>query len=344
VAVVLPVRDGARWLDAALASLHAQSLAAFRVLLVDDGSRDESAAIARAWAGRDPRFELLQRPARGLVPALNDGIAAALACGAPYIARMDADDVCLPERLARQTGFLDSAWGAGVDVLDSRVDCFRDGAALPPGMARYQRWHDGIEDHSDFEREFLVENPVCHPAVMLRASVLRRLHEPAAPYRPGAFPEDYELWLRLLRAGARFHKLPERLLRWRDRDERLTRRGAAYVRPAFFRARWEHFAAYELPRLGPAPRIAVWGSKEHGRPWIRALSELGFPPVAVVEVDPRLFGRRRRGAPVIPPEALGSLQPGLVLLAVGAAGARALMEPRLRALGLPWLAVAGLAG
>ncbi len=295
--------------------------------VVDDGSCDTSPAIAEAWSRRDPRIQLL-RPGRvGLPRALN------LACkgSSPLVARLDGDDVCHPERLARQVAFLQSH--PSVDVLDSRVECFRDDAPLPEGMARYQLWHDGIEEHEDFEREFLVENPVCHPAVVARRRAL-------LPYRSGGFPEDYDLWLRMHRAGARFHKLPERLLRWRDRDSRATRTDPIYRRPAFFTLQWEHFqASVDLP----GRRTAVWGAGARGRPWIRALAQAGHPPVAVIDIAPRLLGRSRQGVEIVSPEALAELDLDLVVAAVGRAGVRSKITQRAEALGIDCIAVAGLA-
>jgi glycosyltransferase involved in cell wall biosynthesis len=325
--VAIPVHDAGPWLDAALRSIHQQRFEDWSAVVVDDGSTDDSPSIAAAWAARDPRFRLL-RPGRvGLVAALN----LAVQGESPLVARFDGDDLSHPERFARQTAFL--AERPDVDLVDSRVEHFRDDGPVPGGMERYRRWQDAIATDEDFERELLVENPVCHPAVMLRRRTLQ-------PYREGPFPEDYELWLRLKRAGARFHKLPDRLVRWRDRDDRLTRTGPAYSRTAFFVARWQHFTA--TVDVG-ALRIAVWGAAASGKPWIRALVEAGSPPVAVVDIDPKVLGRTRHGVQIIEPDELPSRRPELVLVAVGAAGARALIEERLAGMGLAFRAVAGLA-
>jgi hypothetical protein len=158
------------------------------------------------------------------------------------------------------------------------------------------------------------------------------------PIREGDLPEDYDLWLRVRRAGARFHKLPRRLVRWRDRSGRLTRTDRRYRREAFFRVKWEHFVA---TRDIEATRIAVWGAAAGGRPWIRELVRSGHPPVAVVDVDPVAIGRTRHGVEVVCPERLAATRPDLVLAAVGRSGARGLIEARLATMGLPVLAVAG---
>jgi len=102
VSVPLPVRDEEPFLGEALASLSAQTLADFEVLVVDDGSRDASAEIAAEHARADHRFRVLRQEARGLVPALERARAEARA---RLIARMDGDDVSLPERLEAQVAF-----------------------------------------------------------------------------------------------------------------------------------------------------------------------------------------------------------------------------------------------
>ncbi len=323
--VALPVRDAAAWIDEALASLQAQTLRRWTATVVDDGSSDATPEIVAGRAARDPRIQLVRTEPLGIVPALDRAVRGE----APCVARMDGDDVCDPRRLETQLAFLEAH--PRVDVVDCRVEHFRDDGEVPGGMERYRRWQDRIETDADFRREELVENAVCHPAVMVRRTAL-------LPYRDGDFPEDYDLWLRIRRAGGRFHKLPQRLLRWRDRGGRLTRTDRRYRREAFFRLKWEHFAATrDLDQ-----RIAVWGAAAGGRPWIRALVQAGRPPVAVVDVDPRAIGNTRHGVEVVPPEALPAARPDLVLAAVGAEGARRLIEGRLAAMGLPVLAVAGL--
>jgi len=342
VHVAIPVRAVGPWLEAALQSLQEQTFSDWRATLVVDSApeeHDSCAGIAQQWAQREPRIRALLPGRVGLPAALN--LATAGAAGAPLLARLDGDDLCHPERLADQVQFLEDHPDIG--VLDSRAESFRDAEAgpLPRGMQRYQLWHDRIESHADFVREFLVENPVCHPAVMMRSELLELLEDPAQPYRTGNFPEDYDLWLRLLGTGARFHKLPRRLLRWRDRDDRATRTDSIYKRSAFFEAKWRSFQARVLPQAG---RIAVCGGGSESRRWIRALVEAGSQPVAVVDVNPKAIGNTRHGAPVVALEGLPSYQPDLAIIAVGTQGARAALEAALAGMSIRHLAVAGITG
>ncbi len=99
VSVLLPVRDAGPALDECLASLQAQLLADFEVIAVDDGSEDGSREKLAAMARQDARFRVLDTPPRGLTAALNTAL---LEAQAPLLARMDADDVAHPARLALQ--------------------------------------------------------------------------------------------------------------------------------------------------------------------------------------------------------------------------------------------------
>ena len=92
------MRDGGVYLADAVASILGQSFADLELLVIDDGSRDGAVAALAPLAVRDPRLRLLENPGAGLVAALNYGLAQARAA---LVARMDADDVARPERLAR---------------------------------------------------------------------------------------------------------------------------------------------------------------------------------------------------------------------------------------------------
>src|SRR4051812_45608047 len=104
VSVVMPVRDGERFLAEAVESVLAQTYSAFQFVIVDDGSTDRTPEMLRDYADRDERVVLVPGPGVGIVGAIGAGMAAA--CG-EYLARMDADDVCIPERFERQVRHLD---------------------------------------------------------------------------------------------------------------------------------------------------------------------------------------------------------------------------------------------
>jgi len=307
VSVLLPVKDAAPTLSECLASLRGQTLRDFEVLAVDDGSSDSSPALLRQAAAQDPRIRVLPAERSGLVAALNTGLAAARGS---LLARMDADDVARPDRLERQARALE-AEGAP-DVLGSRVEVL--GGADNEGMRAYVAWSNGLLDDAAIRRDLFVESPLVHPSVMTPTRLLRGL----GGYRLYDGPEDYDLWLRAAAAGARFAKLAEPLLLWRDREDRLTR-----VDPRYAAAR---FRARKLEALlqGPlADREAViWGAGPIGKAWARGLLARGASVRAFVEVDPRKLGRLIHGAAVVDVAAGAALREAVHLAAVGQPGAR----------------------
>jgi glycosyltransferase involved in cell wall biosynthesis len=320
VSVLLPVRNAAATLGECLSSLAAQTLADHEVVAVDDHATDGSRVILEEAARRDARVRVLDNPGEGLVAALN---AAAQAARAPLLARMDADDVCHPDRLRAQAARLETA--PDLSVLGTCVRLVGT-SGRSEGMQAYVRWLNGLLDHDAIVRDLFVESPLAHPTVMMRAQMLAHL----GGYRAFDGPEDYDLWLRARAAGARFAKLPEVLLDWRDGAGRLSRTDPRYA-PARFRDL--KIRALEAGALGGRPTV-VWGAGPVGKGWSRALRARGHEVAAFVEVHPGRLGQRIHGAPVVPVEAAAATPGALHLAAVGQPGAREEIRRHAARLGL----------
>src|SRR5205814_7006366 len=149
-----------------------------------------------------------------------------------------------------------------------------DGQPLARGMARYVDWSNALCDAADIARECYVESPLVRPTVMVRRPLLDD------GYRDGPFPEDYELWLRLLARGVVLAKVPRVLLTWREHPARATRRDPRYG-PRQHRA-LKVKALLEGP-LKPGPPVLFWGAGLEGKPILRALRRHGCDVVAVVD-------------------------------------------------------------
>ncbi|MEL6545312.1 MAG: glycosyltransferase family 2 protein [Myxococcota bacterium] len=124
------------------------------LVVIDDGSDDDSFEHILKLKEADPRVELHRSPARGLVPALNFGLTQ---CAGPYVARMDADDWSAPNRIEKQLALCD----AGFDLVGTRVRMVGGGE----GFARYASWQNTLVDHESMTRELFVESPIAHPSV-----------------------------------------------------------------------------------------------------------------------------------------------------------------------------------
>ena len=202
VTVLMAVYNDTGTVEAAVESVRAQTYPDWDLLIVDDGSTDKTPAILRRIAEQDKRITVLRNPTnRGLAASLNIGWRQARG---ELIARMDADDLCLPERLQRQVQFMTAHPEVG--VLGTGAEFMtHDGRTL--GHASRPRQHE------ELTRRILRENPFFHPSVMVRQSFYEAMDGYDERLRRG---QDYDLWLRG-RHAFRFHNLAEPLIRYRAR-------------------------------------------------------------------------------------------------------------------------------
>lgn len=194
VSVILSVRDGERWVPQAVESVLGQTFADFEFVVVDDGSTDRTGEILDAY--RDPRVRVVHQARAGLTSSLNR---ATRLTRAPLVARMDADDVALPERFERQIAFLDAhpdvgLLGTGCHEIASSGEVVR--TLVPPA------------DDAAIRRALIRANPFIHSSVVFRREAVERV---------GAYDErlpvaqDYDLWMRMSRV-TRLANLPEPLV------------------------------------------------------------------------------------------------------------------------------------
>jgi glycosyltransferase involved in cell wall biosynthesis len=201
VSVLMPVYNAEPYLAEAVESIQGQTFADFEFLIVDDGSRDRSRDLLERYAASDVRLRLTSRPNTGYTVALNELLRSA---NGEFVARMDADDVALPQRLARQVDYLQAhhdvvCVGSAVHLIDAAGRFLRDGH---PGM-----------DHEAIQRRALAGDcPLNHPSVMLRRAAVEAVGGYRAEFEPA---EDLDLWLRLGEVG-RLTNLPEVLMKYRQ--------------------------------------------------------------------------------------------------------------------------------
>lgn len=308
VSILLAVRNEQRFLPAALASLQAQTLRNWELIAVDDGSHDRTAEILQRMAAQDRRIRYFRRPSLGLVAALNFGLAR---CRASLVARMDGDDLCRPRRLELQTRFL--RLHPEVGLVASAVRHFPR-LRITDGMRAYEHWQNSLIEQDEILRDLFVESPFAHPSVMLRKRVLQQ----AGGYQDRPWAEDYDLWLRLAQSGVRFARLPEVLLDWRDRPQRLTRT-AQNCSAAAFRAGKIHYLKQSF--LHRAQEVTLWGAGLEGKAWRKSLGEAGIGVTRWIEINPRKIGQRIHNAPVVSIEHLHPGGPPL-LVTIGSRQAR----------------------
>lgn len=252
----MSVYNGEQFLELALDSILAQTFRDFELLALDDGSRDATPQILLAYAARDSRVRPIIRENRGLVASLNQLLEEARA---PIIARMDADDICLPARFERQLAFLAANPDYGV-VGCHTDDIDEDGNPWPVTPPQHPTSHEAFIAAIEADTPLL-----CHPATMYRREVVLAV----GGYHP-AFRhcEDLDLWLRLSNR-TRICSLPEPLLRYRRSAGQVSSRHATEQ------------------QIGAAIAKFAWHERHAGRP-DPTVGLTRLPPIDELDA---LFGR-----------------------------------------------------
>ena len=304
ISVIMPVHNGGQYLDTAVSSILNQTFKNIELILIDDHSTDSSITKLEL---SDARIRLVKNPGRGIVSALNHGIEQARM---PFIARMDADDIALPERLQRQMDYLLNQ--TDIKICSTQVEIFRENGELGGGYQHYQHWINTLTAADEIATNMFIESPVPHPTVMMRKKDLENL----GGYSDNGCPEDYELWLRAHLQGYRFGKPEGILLRWRDHDSRLSRNSLRYSKKAFFKTK-----TYHLTRLYPDVKFRIWGSGPTGGLLFDEILNNSGTVVDFIDVAPKRIGNSKRNKPIVDAYQIEKTK-GLILVAVSARGAR----------------------
>ena len=254
VSVILPIYNSERYIVQAIESILSQTWGDFELIGVDDGSKDSTPRLLAEIAARDARVRIISRPNTGIVGALNDGLAVARG---EFIARMDADDLSLPERFSRQVAFLRAhpeVVAVGCNVL--RID--PDDRPIGPEIFP--------TDHATILQKLRQGEggTIPHPGVMMRRSAV----EAIGGYRQKfQWVEDLDLYLRLGEVGE-LANLPETLLSYRFQFEsvNMTRQGqqAAIILECL-----RETAERTGQPIGDAANVQRWLSRPLARPFQR---------------------------------------------------------------------------
>jgi glycosyltransferase involved in cell wall biosynthesis len=305
VSVVLPVRNGGRFLARAVTSILTQTFENLELVLIDDHSTDSAVS---GLDNNDPRLKIVKSNGNGVVNAFNTGFAL---CQGEFIARMDADDISLPARVQTQLDYLDRF--EDVDIVGCCVEIFSE-QGIKGGLKRYQNWLNSVREPQQVHNQIFIESPLPNPGLMYRRGALLQLQG----YRNNEWPEDYDLLLRADAAHMRMGKPDPVLLRWREHSSRLTHTDPLYGREQFMRAKTHFLVGQRLQ----GQSVIIWGAGPTGRLMHDLIVAEGGVVEGFIEVHPRRIGGQKRGLPVWPVEKAKDLGMAMLLIAVGAAGAR----------------------
>ena len=248
VCVLMPVYNAERYLAQAVESILAQTFRDFEFLIIDDGSTDNSLNLLKRYAADDSRIRLISRPNTGIVGVLNEGLERT---SCELIARMDSDDIALPERLERQVNYLRA--NSDCVALGSRV------LVIDPDGDPLRVW-GSEQSHDEIEAALLDLNknaPMTHSSIMYRRSAVLEVGK----YRERAV-EDIDLWLRLGERG-RLANLPDVLIKYRHHPgslchdghlDRIPRSINLSVTEAYQR---RGLKTEVIPKAEPLPRLSM---------------------------------------------------------------------------------------
>lgn len=207
ISVVLPVFNGGSYLEEAILSIRNQSFKDFEFIIINDGSTDRSLDVIKRHAYEDSRIIVIDRENKGLVATLNEGVGVAKG---ELIARMDADDFALPDRLSKQYEFMS---------LNARVVAAGTGYLLIDEDGDPIRIFRPLTDDSDLQQQGLQRcTPICHPTAIFRKNEFLAV----GGYREvSMLAEDLDLWLRMGEQG-KIGNLSDVLVKYRQHSASLS--------------------------------------------------------------------------------------------------------------------------
>ena len=320
----MPAYNAGMYITEAIESIRAQSISNWELVIIDDGSIDETVGILDRYQSLDPRIRVSHIQHCGIAGALNKGLEQ---CRAPIVARMDADDRSAATRLEKQVCFLNEHPSVGVVSCHTKI--FAD-ENVGAGLQLYVDWVNSLSRGNKLEKMRFIDAPVVHPSVCFR----HQLVDVFGGYRQGGFPEDYELWLRWMDHDVSFATLNESLFQWRDHSRKLTRTDERYSESAMWRLKARYFDRW-LSSNTPANRpLIIWGSGRKTRKRLNYFEFFNSREIeGFIDIDPKKIGQRIDGIPVFLPAYLERETRAFVIAMVGSRGARYEIETYMESLG-----------
>jgi glycosyltransferase involved in cell wall biosynthesis len=219
VSIILPAYNCEKYIGKAIQSVLLQTFTDLELIIINDGSTDNTEELIQSFNDRRIVY-IKNNKNEGLIYSLNRAIA--LAHG-KYIARMDADDISKPERLAKQRSFLDQH--ADITVVACTIEFINEKEEIT-GVWDLDRQ---TITPGQIKKAILKQNCIAHPTVMIRSKIIKELKY--KPYQKNI--EDYDLWLRMLSRGYKIAKLDEPLLLYRIHENSITSVHLKKVNPFF---------------------------------------------------------------------------------------------------------------
>lgn len=207
ISLIMSVYNGEDYLAETIDSVLSQTFTEWEFIIINDCSTDKTSQMLEEYAAKDNRIKVHTNETNLRLPSsLNKALS--LAQG-KYVARMDADDICMPDRLQKQYDFMES--NPQIDLSSCRFMTLKNGVYSSGGCG-------GKGDNESIKALLLVTNPILHPGIIAKAEVIKELGYD----KNFTCTEDMELWTRFVLNNKRVEILSEYLMIYRLHDKQIT--------------------------------------------------------------------------------------------------------------------------
>jgi glycosyltransferase involved in cell wall biosynthesis len=327
VSIITPFWNEALYINRCLDSIINQSYSNWELILINDGSTDESPDIAKKYEALDIRIKLIHKQNSGILASLALGFAKA---EGQYITRMDADDEMPINRLELMQSHLFKL-GRG-NIVSGKIQ-YISAKPLSKGYQKYQAWINSLNTPEDFKKHLMVECVLPSPAWMMFTQDFQALNY----LEPSVYPEDYNFTCKAITQGYQCHSLPHTLLLWREHPNRSSRIQDNYQIEKFWDIRWLYLNTYlkkfsfqiHLP-------VQIWGTGLIGKRVFKKLQQLGLSPIQWVDIHNSSERKFLYNAPIKHYQEDISWSNFFTFICVGDAKAKTKIEAYLMTKGLPF--------
>lgn len=285
VSIIMPVKYFNQYMEESIQTTLDAMHPGMELIIVDDDSDLEAKkTIIKGIRQKRNDVKYIPSSGKGIVDALLTGLKVA---EGHYIARMDADDLCMTDRFVSQVAYLNNHPDVG--LVSCRVK-YGGNPVENAGFARFVDWLNDLNTHDKMYAKRYAEVVVAHPSVIFRRELLSSATYRSENKNGEVVPEDFDLWLRWLNMGVKFAKLDECHLIWTDLPNRLSRTDMTYDKKSFWNSVAENF------RLDPSKEVWICG---YGRPVekrLKALKKNGMRVSGYIALEQV---KRADGIPVI---------------------------------------------
>jgi len=234
VSVLMPAFNAEQYIEESIRSVIQQTFTDWELIILVDGAIDQTKTLVQQWMHQDSRIRCIEHDMNlGLITSRNDLLEAATS---PYIAWLDADDICQPNRLEKQLDAFQK--NSKVDVCSSEY--------LTLNMANHRlRRRKCYSQDSDLKALLTVYNPICNSTTMIKTLLAKKY-----PFvQSQIFAEDYDVWCRMASDNVNFYTIPEVLLTYRIHDHQISRAKQSEMDQAFLTSQIRYLKSWHIENV-----------------------------------------------------------------------------------------------